>query len=901
MPVFEPSTWAEVEEALISRKPAAQTSDTFVQQVRAFTNAPERFLATTTTTASTSDQSHSRDRLPRLADTLHVASSNNPPTATTDTKSSSHPSTADTASRERERDRDRGRDRRHPPHVKRSEVQFDDLLGHGRVDLETQSFVRRYNAPANFKNLAMFPASSPLQRRNPTTNSDINPSSTAFRPSAYLAKVHRESTIDQLVAGKAVLQNVKQHLDTQADAYRSEKFVSAALVESAFESTKSSLRDISPFADGSSSTRTPALDFARAETVLKVRYEDVMQRESKLAQLQRTLAIYKRYQWVFTLAPRLRAAVNEDVTAIEQVVREYQRAVKWIQAQDDADLDVISQATESGFQVLFNALLTRLSSGHLSRQETMRLVAVLVSVKREDLLTEALSKRMAHALDGLRKAVRSVDIAAIVTVRGTGKVESDVADLVSRASVAFVEGVSHVWRLGRVLMSQERWTRPVDTQLSQLCAAYAQVLREHLLTDVSLLSPKVVRQIAAVRGKILTDLQIAHESVLPLDDVIAEVVELFFKALANGVRLDAEQAAIRAVRNDTIGAPSAQLVCDIATEALGQVDVALVQGLHGSSDDGGGPASVGRFGVREDDAPPSSLRVDGGTPGSGPPTAAGVASSAEVLAVACAEAPAIFAQEVHERMLRTDVEADASALKVAVCCTEMCRSVIDRIRDKLQISGVQDLRAAYKQTKETLEAVRSIQEKSIARYVELVSRSLRDAARALVSFPEDERGDSVSRTVPIKIEGVSKGVSELTLQLALITISTRRRSANKGLIEHILLELIREIGATLVDVLSTDKVAYDRAAQLWVDVTFVQDMVTRGADGEREAVQKALDGFARVKERAVQAVLADGFSFSLADMQTLRETVITAAVKEAIMVCECFQETWAFVRRKDDS
>lgn len=872
MPVFEPSTWAEVEEAKITNKPSAQTADSFVQQVRAFTNAPERFL--TTTSAASSDSSSQRHRSPaHIPDSLIASpkAGNN-----TDTKSSELPSSPESPNRPRERER-----RRPLQHAKRSQVQFDDLLGLGRVDLDAQEFVRRFAVPTNFKQPTMFPLPS-----HPRNSSHINPSSDAFQPTAYLAKVHHDSTVDQLVAGKQVLQQVKEQLDKQADSYRSEKFLNAALVEAAFETTKASLLPISPFAKDSHVS--PQLEFERAEAVLKSRYEDVMRREAKLAQFQRALAVLNRFEWVFTLAARLHSAVNEDVSVIEEVVKEYKKAVKWIKAQDSANLDSIKHATESGFQVLFNALLTRLSSGNSSRQETARLVSILVSVKREDLLTEALAKRMAHALEGLQKAVRSVDIAAIITVRGTGKIASDVTDLVSRTSVAFVDGLSHVWRLGRVLISQDRWTRNVDTQLIQLCASYAQILREHLLSDVTLISSKSVKQIAAVRVKAVSDLQITQASLGPLDDVISEVIELFFNSLASFVRTEAEQAAIQAVRTDSVGAPASQVLYTIASDALDQIDITLLQGFEPGEDRVG---STTRYTTREEDTSHSSLRSEGGT---------AFTSSAELLTVAFAEAPAIFANEIYERMMRSDVDQDSDALKVAVCCTELCRSVVDRIAEKMKATGVLDVRSAHRQTKATLDTVRDIQNKSLSRYVELVSHSLRDLARALVTFPEDGLGDSVSRTVPIKIEGVSKGVSELTLQLALITITTRRKSANKALIEHILLQLIQEIGTTLVDVLSTDKLAYHRAAQLWVDVAFVQDLVTKGADSESENVQNALDGFSRVKERAVQAVLADGFSFSLADMHTLRESVVMSSVEEAMMVGDCFQETWAFVRRSED-
>lgn len=862
MPVFEPSTWAEVEEAIISQKPSARTGDAFVAQVRAFTNAPERFL-TPTTTQPPVDFPALRDRSPRLGNPAASA-------AQAETRASDGPSDPDIISRKHER--------RHFPRLNRSELQFDDLLGHGRVDLDAQAFVRRYATPSNFKSLSMFPA--PSTGRYAT---QINPSTPEFSPSVYLAKVHTTSTVEQLVSGKASLQQVKHLLDAQADKFRSEKFINAALVEAAFENTKTALLPISPFVAQNSNGTPPAEDiFERAEALLKARYEVVMHRETKLGRLQRSLSVFTRFQWVFTLGSRLRSASIECVADVEDSVREYQRALKWLDAQDGFPLQAISHDIESGFQTLFDALLARLSSVHASRQDTERLVTVLTSVNREDLLTEALSKRTASALDSLQKSIRSVDIAAIIIVRGTNKMDGEVADLVVHASTAFVEGVSHVWRLGRVLIAQDRWTQMVEAQLARLCTAYAQVLRDQLLSDSSLISPEAVREIAGVRTKVATELAVPTTSFGPLEDVATEVIDSFLRALTTSVRTETIQAAVAAVRAESVGAPAAQVLFSIVTDVLNQVDGCALPPLSKEELEERAVASLTARVVRENN--------DGM-----------LTSSAEALAVGCMEAPGIFAQEILERMeAKEDGDVEADTLKVAVCCTELCRSIIERLGEKVQNSGVLDWRAGLAQMKATMEIVRGLQEQATGKYVRLVGGPLQDLTRGLVSFPDEDVEDLVSRTVPIKIEGVSKGAIELTLQLALVTITTRRKSANRGLIKYILLDLIKAVGKTLVQVLSTDKLAYHRAAQLWVDVTFVQEMVTRGAEAECKELEDALDGFRRVKERAVQAVLADGFSFSVADMQMLKDSVVTGEVEEALMVCECFQETWIFLKEDDD-
>lgn len=58
-----------------------------------------------------------------------------------------------------------------------------------------------------------------------------------------------------------------------------------------------------------------------------------------------------------------------------------------------------------------------------------------------------------------------------------------------------------------------------------------------------------------------------------------------------------------------------------------------------------------------------------------------------------------------------------------------------------------------------------------------------------------------------------------------------------------MLDLIGGAGATLVGALAAYKVVYYCTTQLWMDVTFMQEMVNRGADSESECVQKTFNGF----------------------------------------------------------
>lgn len=883
MPVFEPSTWAEVEEAVVSKKPSAQTGDEFVAQVRAFTNAPERYMTSIPT--SSTNTSSGRDRGIRALDAPTFSEANQP----------EGPGSFESLSRERN-------PRRPIAPAKRSDAQFDDLLGQGRVDLDTQSFVRRYASPGEISHDSMFPAATATARPNAAC---INPSSDKFDPVQYLGKVHQESTVEQLLSGKTVLQQVKAQLDQRAENFGREKFVNAVLVEAAFEGTKTSLMPISPYADKGSA---PEDAFNRAETMLKSRYEGVMQREGMLTRLQRSLSVFKQNRWIFTLGARLKDAARDDITKMEGLVREYQSASQWLDVQDSADLKIIKNSIESGFTVLMNSVRSRLSSEQLSRQDSSVIVSLLISVKREQLITDVLTKRTAQGLDGLQKALRSVDVGITLSGRGGVKTGSEVVDLINRVSTAFIDGLTHIWELGCILIVHEQWTGIVETNVTQLCASFAQVVSEHLLTDLCLLSIEPVKRIGQIREKASFKLQVTSSCLGPLEDVHGEVIDLFLKSVAGSVRGEAEQAAIRAVKSDTVGATCVHVLLTIATEALTQLEATMKPILEGilldeqsnstrslvEREDEGFEEEV--FDIGEDFSKSTAeLPKMRGALGSQKSL-----SSAELVTVACAEMGAIFAEKVYSRMKASESDQEVAALKVAVCCTELNRSVLDEIMQKVTRCKLPSLRLARRQSRVTQQLVRDILDQSLSQYVTMVSQPLQDLARGLVLFPEEDIGECVRRTIPIKIEGVSKHVSEATLQMALITITTRRKSANKGLILQILLELIRIVGETLVEALSTDKMAYHRGAQLWVDVTFLHDVVTNGADAESDQVQEAVSAFGRVRERAVQAVLADGLSFSVADMQTLRENVVAAAIDESCMVSECFRETWAFIRARDD-
>eukprot|EP00177_Eucheuma_denticulatum_P001193 GFKZ01002153.1.p1 GENE.GFKZ01002153.1~~GFKZ01002153.1.p1 ORF type:complete len:885 (-),score=119.56 GFKZ01002153.1:2230-4824(-) len=858
MPAFEPSTWAEVSEATVSGKALVENHDSFVTHVRAFTDAPERFLISAPSAVSVPFCSSRRVSLTSevLLEEEPCFDKGDPPNKLP---------------------------RAHLGAVKWHEGLVDDVLGLGRVDVETPTLIKK-GRTSNVDELCLTVASGNDTKYAAST---INPSGTAFDPMSYLAQIHRTTSLAELREGKIFISQLCARLRDDADHFREEKYPSAALVEAELERTKRSLEHVSPFAKGRRARDTEEV-FEKAENVLKARYEAVLARETKLTSLRRTLGVYTRYQWVFGLGARLRSCAADGVAAMESASMEYSRALKWLEAQDGADLSLIRADIANGFASLTDSLLNRLSAGHSSRQDTAKLVSILTSVNREDLVTAALTKRMNYAAEGLRKASQSMGISSVQDVQGTGSKRRDITDLISRSSVAFFDGLAHVWRLGRALICHERWVKLVHSHLLSLCQAYVDILRNELLSSGSLISKDAVRGIAAVRRRALIEIQVPEAVLQPIAEASRDITGSFLSSISKSAEQAAEKIAMKVSETKSAGADIAMQFHTILSEAMGQVDSTLVDERNLENDD--------RY---EDD-----FRVEENALGENEhieaePVARNTSFTVTMLGKTCAELPAKFVEDVYKRLSDNQMEVDGSCLRMAVFCADMRSKVTADLAAKMLLDSPFNCHTCRACLAESNVTIKEIEEKCTKAYVNFVSKPLKSLAAGLVSFPEEELEESISRAVQIKIEGISKGANEVTLQLALITIATRGESNNTDLVRTILVSLIKTIGDTLVQALGTNKLIYHRAAQLWVDVTYIQDMITRGADGETTGLEEALDGYSRIKEQAVQAVLADGYSFSIGDMSVLRQTVVTVGMLNAGMVQDCFRETWALVRKSD--
>eukprot|EP00178_Gracilaria_changii_P015826 TRINITY_DN444_c2_g1_i1.p2 TRINITY_DN444_c2_g1~~TRINITY_DN444_c2_g1_i1.p2 ORF type:complete len:819 (-),score=184.29 TRINITY_DN444_c2_g1_i1:20217-22673(-) len=816
MAPFEPSTWAEVSEALANVRAASQ-QPLFVAQVRAFTHAPHRYLAQRVP-CERDDVAPSSPRL-RAAAAAHAAA-------------------VDTL--------------------------FDDVLGLGRVDALDGSLARRQLVAKPLLPTACEP-------------SVINPSSSLFSAERYLAAVHAQSNRAQLRQGKLALAQLERRLHAQKDKYREHNFVFATYVHAHFELAKQSTAHLSPFDTQLSAVRCRSR-FLRAENTLRSRYDDLLQRETKLERLHAALAVYRRYQWLFSLGNTLRSAANHSVTTIEHALTEYSNATLWLAAQPSQSLQLLRDDIHSGFQLLLEHIVHRLSNVHTSSADTSRLVAALFSVNHEQQLSAILSRRMHTAENALNTAIAAAELPTLLS--DDTQTDTELNDLVKRASDGLCVALAQVWSLGRLLSEHERWMRVVESHVVRLCDMYAQLVREDVMHDVSLITTPIVNQVSSTRSRAVDELRIPPRFVAILEKVSNSVTAALLESLTRAVRHGTEKLAAYEVQRNTVGASSAKFLRAVIVEAMVQVEPSWVRAKEPhddivviTEDIDNEEAQYGRTG---DEAP-----------------------SVDRLCRTCAQAPLLFVSVV-ERMMTDYKHNHAAALRLAVCCTEMVEHVLKAVERNSGLNSPYNSRATQKQLQHVARQIGGIKDRALKAYVALVFEPLHNMASALVKEPDDKLDDSVSRTVPIKIGGISSAARELVLRLALVMVTTGKRTSNPTLLGGIVIKLIAGIGQTMIKTLGMDKLAYNRAAQLWVDVMFIQGMVTKGASADTSGLQSSLDGFSRVKERAVQAVLADGFSFSLTDMNTLRQEVVESELQECSMIGECFKETWGTVACKSD-
>lgn len=845
MPAFEPSTWAEVEEAAASGKPSARVTNALATRVWAFTDAPERAIAPEGC----------------LRPAVREASS----LAATRTKSWPKPFAALKPESKASDDEPTPLPNAHlnlprPPlsRSKRNPLQFEDLLGLGRVDIDAQALVRRYTQPSTSS------ASVATERTAfpplPVAPSPVNPSCADFDPEHYISRVHRATPLEDLRKGLGNLSDVAAALDARADAMRAETYSSIALSAATFENTRHFMHQYSPFVKRTTSPAVTDQKFAEAEAVLITKYQGVLERERQVERLQNVLSVVKRFQWLFVLGSRLRTAAGEGILSIEDAIREYLRGCQWLEVQDGTvpGMQRIEKDIKQGFEVLIEAISARLSTGIASRSDISRMVAVLTTVRREHIVDDALTRRMQFALDGLEKESRVFAVSNALSVGGRS--ESDAAELASRTSMAFVEGLSHFWQLARVVAGgQERWMQLVDNLLQEIVHEYADGVRASLMGDVHLITREAVLHVVNARTRALMETGVPRSHLGPVTEVTFAVTDAFVTSIARAMKNSAEHVALSCVQAGTVRTHAARLVCAVAMEAVAQVEDIVLAPADSTSSLGSSQVSAGVGGVYG-----SSSSVE---------------SSAHMLTMACIRSPAVLASELGELLSQGQ-----DSIQLAVACSDLLDDVVDRVCARVRSAiGCDDSFIAELEI-ETVTLIQGTREQAVRRYVELVSPRLVQTAKQVGTFPGDKHCDGSERPVGMTVNGISACARELALELVLMAVKAQRNGAGAETLSSMLAQIIENTGFALkAAMVSAEHVAAHHAAQVWVDASYLSALLKDAAPGSRE-------GFAKAREHAARAVMAAGYPFGAAETESLSETVVNPGVRRAYLVRQALAE-----------
>lgn len=780
-------------------KAALRAANPLVGDIVRFTDAPERCIREATAAAASKD--------PDATDTR-------PQSPVSDTRADAEPPRHDVRAQRLIR-------------AKRSYMHFEDLLRLGRVNLQTRSLLRwRANASnaATLERSLCGDASRPIA----ALSSALNPSSPLWDADLYLRTLHARTNRDGLLKGRTNVANLVGAIDAQSDALRLACFPSVCLVAAELQTTRK-------LACVDAKTRgREAASFARAEVALARTYANVTARQKAVARLRRVLDVLDRFDWVFSLGARMRAAGAMPTDALERLAREYARGREWVEAQRN-DAPAVMRVREDlydGVRHLADFLTDRLGAPAASRVAMKRIVAVLAAIECEGYITKALELRMEHARE---KLGGSSTAGALASPRFSGGddttfTDGDASGIVKSATVAFLSGLSTYWRLAVVVSLFESCAAHVNRALPALVAKYVEVVEEVIGTNGSRALPRdAVVDVLRAHSVASGTLKVPKDYIARLRLLAASVASDYVKQSATAVQNSARNVAIAVAEARVDARAAAYLVRAVVSEALTQAEEVVRRRLKDDDDDGG----------------------------------------VHLLRSACCGAHATAARALGELVASADTGSAgaALALRAAVFCAAARRGALDNVRDVVDrmLGECEDENESEEADIDTLCAAGEIDEARIAAvhaYVFALAPALEHRARRVVeayagqgdtAFEQataaaaaaDATGGSSSRG------GVSAAAVELLLELALAALDARRRGAGADVARDVAGELVARVGAALREAAAEAILAPHHARLVRADCDFLAAaLATDSVDA------LALAGFTEAANTAAGA--ADG-------------------------------------------
>lgn len=209
--------------------------------------------------------------------------------------------------------------------VEPREVLRDDLLGLGKINVETGAFIR-----SNWSSQR-----SPVTKLDPEESLRFNPASEKFNPEAYLAHFHCNTSYEELKNGKQVLEAVMRRHSKDLQIIVKENFHRLVPCETA-------VRDVREMVLGrqggeaKGAAKELEKSFNETEELTQRLYGPLLERRVQTERMRRVLKLVEQYPYVFDLPRRLREVIGKE--DIRSIADDYAKAKLWLSAQKNPKL-----------------------------------------------------------------------------------------------------------------------------------------------------------------------------------------------------------------------------------------------------------------------------------------------------------------------------------------------------------------------------------------------------------------------------------------------------------------------------------------------------------------------------------------------------------------------------------
>lgn len=895
--VFEPSTWAEVEDAAASGKDTTSRSDRIIPEIISFTNCSAR-CSDGTIPSPTRASSLPHRAAPPSAATGAAAGASGPAAPALPPPPAA---------------------RRH----KRGAAQMDDLLGLGRVDLHAGAFARRYTAehpaahavPRLPVRCAAETVDAPGEAETAAIASVLNPASPQFRAELYVSRLHGETPLEDLRGGRELLDDVVESAERDAAQERVDAHAKLALAAAVVDQARRSahappgfsnlIRSVNMGASSGEAIRFgrhgSGEQFAATGAALDEKYRGILDRQKRIECLQHVLDVVRRFGWLLTLPDKLRAAWKADVAAVEEVASLLKRAKEWKDAQDapigPARIWIQSQI-DLALDDFVSGMERRISHANVDDHANLAcFVNILQLIGREKTVNAALNVRLASAREALLKvgAVSNVGGHSMRSRRKTVGGCEDMANVMPRLSNAFVSGLQNVWDLAQIVNARGRWGEVVAKVVPALVDEYTECVRKLLLSGPRLESRAAALEIGRAQRRAVRDVRVPQQYLSSLHELVMQVVDVHLSSLTRAVKLSAASVARTCFEAGTVTTQlpivARVLVSETIEEARALVSIQLSPEEAGADSAGGAEEKKEHHGA------------DG---------------NLQKLAISCVRVPEFIVQTlrelVFERSRGTHVVSSSrassslrslaassntpseaaptsigqtsvvesyghSVLATARCCSEFIDgAVTNMICD--EVKGLVWSQALDAQHQSVTKRLRAAMFESVKIYTKRLCPEVRWSARRIVELRSAE---GLRTSLSMEIDSASAQAVEVLLNVCLAVCRARQLGSKRGevaLIEKQLVEQVAEVLASSMSwANSTGSGTSDMAAQIWVDISFLMTVLndSKGLLGSG----KANDLFAQAQDMASTALRHTGVSFGAAEEETLRRIAIDPSVKRA--------------------